>query len=101
MIKKSKQEFYKEAVEKLRNAGSSQLPYRLLKKLAVPDRPKSWTMSQMRPGRSEKDTAEELAEYFSRITSGFTPLDPEVDRHPETFSSRYGNIMPHEIAEKE
>ena len=98
MIKESKQEYYNDAVEKLKNAGSSQLPYRLLKDLAVPDRPKPWTVNQIRPGRSEEEIAEELAEYFSRITDGFTPLtDGDL---PRTYSNPYCMVMPHEVAEK-
>ena len=73
-IKEGKQEYYRKAVDKLRADGGSQLPYKILKELSIPDRPAPWTVTSLRPSLSSQVLAEELAEYFVKITNEFAPL---------------------------
>ena len=97
LIKESKEAFYKEAVEKLKQKGSSQLPYKALRELAIPDRPDPWTVNETRPGLSNTDLAEKLASYFVRVTDEFEPIDPDYIP-PVTFDSPYDVLMPHQVA---
>ena len=74
LIKTAKKDYYEEAVAKLKSEGSSQLPYRVLKELAVPNRPSPWSINSLRPGLADEELAEELADYFVKITDEFPPL---------------------------
>ena len=98
MIRESKHSFYDEAVAKLRQEGSSHLPFQLLKKLAIPDRPKAWSVNSLRPKLTDKQLADELAVFFSRITEEFSPLQPE--EIPSTYSSPFPILMPHEVSQR-
>ena len=98
LIKESKRDFYNDAVERLKARGSSQLPYKALKELAIPDRPPSWTINSLRPHSTNEALAEELADYFVRITDEFVGLDPDLA--PTTFPSPFPTLMPHEVAER-
>ena len=98
-IKESKEEFYQKSVDKMKESGSSQLPYRLLKELAIPDRPPVWSVNSLRPGKSDQDLAEELASFFVRTTDEFEPLG--ADSLPSsTHPSPYELLLPHQIAER-
>ena len=96
LIKESKQNFYANAVEELKAKGGSNVPYRILKDLAVPDRPKAWSINQLAPNLTDVELAEKLAEYFGRITDQFSPLDRT--RIPQSFSSPFQILSPCEVA---
>ena len=67
--------FYQVAVDKLKASGSSQIPYKLIKELAIPDRPKAWSINSLKPKMDDKTLADDLAQYFSRIMDEFRPLE--------------------------
>ena len=96
LIKEAKRAFYNGAVNKLKEIGSSQLPYKVLKELAIPDRPAPWSINATRPGLDDLNLAEELADYFVKITDEFTPLEP--GRHPITYDSTFELLLPHQVA---
>ena len=97
LIKESKAKYYADAVEKLK-ANGTQVPYRILKELAVADRPKAWTVNAVRPSLSDRDLANELADYFARITDEFEPLGDF--QPPVTYAGPFREIQPHEVAQR-
>lgn len=98
LIKESKTDYYKSSVDKLKENGSSQLPYRALKELSIPERPNPWTINCTRPGLSDKALSEELATYFVKITDEFEAIPTSFSPMP-TFSSPYDVLQPHQVAE--
>ena len=61
MIKKAKREYYDRAVSNLREKGGNVIPYKILKDLAIPDRPKKWSVNDVKPRLTDSDLAEDLA----------------------------------------
>ena len=83
LIKESKQKYYSESIAKLQESGSNQLPYKILKELAISDRPAAWSINQLDPGKDDQQLAENLADdYFVKITDEFSPLGGQF---PTTF----------------
>ena len=93
LIKRNKQDFFRSATEKLIAAGSNQLPYHALKELAIPERPAAWSINQLRPNVSDERLAEELSEFFSRITDAFEPvISRRRSRHHSLHSNRMKSL---------
>lgn len=67
LIRESKKKFYDDAVERLKHRGGGTIPYSILKELAIPDRPKPWTINMVNPRLSDRDLADQLANFFSAI----------------------------------
>ena len=95
LIKESKQKYYTEAIEKLKGEGSGQLPYAILRELAIPDRPAPWSVNQLAPGQSDELLAEDLADYFVRITDEFTPIGGYC---PATYQAPFPLMEPHQVS---
>ena len=86
LIKEAKTKYYEDAVLKLSADGAG----KILKDIAIPDRPAPLTIGQVLPDLGEGEIAEKLATYFSRITQDFTQLDnPNI----ETYSSLYRTLF--------
>ena len=98
LIKRNKTNFFKQATDKLKSNGSSQLPYRALRELAIPERPDPWSINMLAPDLTDEQLAEDLATYFSRITDQFTPLD--TSRIRQTFSSPFPLFTHSDIADR-
>ena len=96
LIKASKREYYDSALMKLKADGSNQLPYNILRELAIPDRPSPWTVNQTNPSLTDQALAEALADFFVRITDEFTPIDGVS--YPTTYSRPFELLEPHEVA---
>ena len=98
LIKESKAAFYTKSAESLKAKGGGTIPYRILKELAIPDRPKRWTVNSWKPGLSNQDIANNLASYFTRITDEFDPLP--LEDVPTTYSSPFRLTDVGEVAER-
>ena len=72
--KGSQIKFYAAVANKLTKDGANQIPYRMIKELAIPDRPTAWSVIQISPESTELEMANKLADYFVRITDEFTPM---------------------------
>ena len=96
LIKREKKIYYDKAIAKLGKDGG-QIPYRILKDIAIPDRPKPWSINSLQPGIPDAALADELAGLFMKITDEFTPIS---GGHPITFPSPFKPLLPHEIAKR-
>ena len=70
--------------------------FRNVKSFSAADKPQKFDVRQLRPDNSEKETAEELASFFNRISAEFEPLTPE--QIPVTWPREIPELMPHEVA---
>ena len=98
LIREAKKNFYNDAVEKLKARGGNQVPYKILRELAVADRPRPWVVNSVKPAMTDDQLANSLADYFTKITDEFSPLGDES--LPRTFSNPYKIIEPHEVASR-
>ena len=95
MIADGKKKFYDAETDKLSAAGSSKIPFKILKDITEAERPAPWSVSHMRPNKTDTEIAEELADFFIEITSNYEP----ISRIPSTFPAPFPKLMPHEVAE--
>ena len=82
LITKNKRDFLKKATERLIANESNQVPYKALKEIAVPERPKAWTINDVSPDLNDAELAKKLAAYFSLITDKFEPIVPYENNDP-------------------
>ena len=85
-IKSKKKEYYALEVEKIRQASNDTIPFGALTHLSKPDKPSTWSICKLRPGKSDEEIANKLADYFSRISGEFMPLSLD---NPVTYSSPF------------
>ena len=95
LIKAAKSEYYTAAVRKLSGDKANQILYRILKDVAIPDRPTAWTITHLSPEDSELELANKLAQYFVRITDEFDPL---TDAPPVTYERPFDMLDPLAVA---
>ena len=98
LIKEAKADYYQKALDTLNAEGGKLIPYKILKNIAIPDRPKTWTVNSLNPGMTDHELVEDLASYFVRITDEISPLD--TSKTPVTFTSPFAPLLPHEAAKK-
>ena len=96
LIREAKQEYYKKAVDKLGKEGTT-IPYKILKEIALPDRPKSWSINSLRPDLTDDQLADELAVFITSIMDKFEPLRGNP---PTTLSDPFPTFQPHEISKR-
>ena len=70
--------------------------FRLVKAFNTPEKPQNFDVRSLRPGLSDGQVAEELADYFNRISSEFDPLLPS--QVPRTKNRKIEPLSPHEVA---
>lgn len=71
----SKSAYYEREVEKIENASNKRdLAYTALKNLNCPSRPKQWSVCDLFPDKSELETVEVLAEFFSSVSNENLPI---------------------------
>ena len=76
-VKARKRGFLDIQREKLLSNEASRNFYRQVKNFGVPERPKFFDVREMMPAtNSDHETAEQLAEYFNRVSDEFDPLGP-------------------------
>ena len=80
----SREAYYEREVEKINNATNKKsLAFTALKNLSCADRPKQWSVRDIDRDKEEEVLVEELAEYFSSVTSGYDGVD--IDRVQKTY----------------
>ena len=85
-------------MDKLKESGSYQLPYKLIKELAIPDRPKAWKINSLKPGMDDGALANDLAAFFCRITDEFEAVLP--GQYPTSYENPFQLLLPHEVAQR-
>ena len=70
--------------------------FRLVKAFNTPEKPQTFDVRSLRPGASDQEVAEELADYFNRISSEFDPLTEE--QIPTTGDRILPTLALHEVA---
>ena len=78
MIRERKLRFYNRECEKLATPGANKTAYKALRSIADAERAKPWTIKAIRLISTDKDIAEELADYFAAISQTFDPLDRDL-----------------------
>ena len=70
--------------------------FRLVKAFNTPEKPQTFDIRTLRPGKTDSEIANELADFFNRISSEFDGLTP--DQIPITKHRQLEPLMPHEVA---
>ena len=69
--------------EKFTGPGASANFYRNVKAFGTAEKPKAFDVRSLCPGLSDKEVADEIADYFNKISREFSPLMP--DQVPATY----------------
>ena len=84
LIEKAKQNYYDRELERAKSTSGSKLAYTAIRNLQCSERPKQWSVMNVADGKSETEIVEDLADYFSRITSDYQPIQsgdvPEAEK---------------------
>ena len=70
--------------------------FRLVKAFNTPEKPQTFDVRTLRPGLSDKEVADELAEYFNRISCEFDPLAP--GQIPSAEGRVFERLAPHQVS---
>ena len=97
-VRKGKKEFYDKETDKLMQAGSGAIPYNILHHITDPEAPPQWSINNIDPTKSDEELGEIMADYFTRITDEFEPID--MSSLPSTFSSPIPPVTPMDCAER-
>ena len=73
MIKSRRQKCFEREVEKLAQSGSHTTPYKVLRALSMAERPPNWLPAMIKPLLTEQELADDLADYFAKISEEFRP----------------------------
>ena len=88
-IKRAKRAYMKKEEDKLMSPGVNNLAYKAIKNLKSHEKPKQWSVNELRPSLSDGELAEELADFFNQISSEFRPLEekdvPSAPSRPITM----------------
>ena len=96
MIKRRKKRYYDNELAKLKEEGSHQLPYKVLRNIADTERPMPWTLDMLDRTKLESEIGEDLVQYFSNISNEFRPL--RRTEIPKTYSRQLEPAKCEEIA---
>ena len=77
---------------KLTSKDANRSFFGLVKAFSTPEKPQNFDVRSLRPGKTDYDVAEELAEFFNRISAEFDALSP--DQIPITKQSSLPQISP-------
>ena len=72
--------------------------FRLVKAFNTPEKPQSFDVRSLRPGATDRAVAEELEEYFNRISSEFEPL--REAQIPRGFQRALPVLRPHQVSNR-
>lgn len=94
--KNKKKDYVQKIGEKLKEEGSSQLPYTTIKQLKSADQPTRWDVRDLNPDMTDEELANDLSRFFNGISDEFSPLTE--DDIPQAHSRVRSQILPHEIS---
>ena len=82
--------------QELTNGDVNRYFFRLVKSFNTPEKPQTFDVRTLRPGLSDTQVAEELAEFFNRISAEFNALKEE--ELPTTYDRSFPVMRPHEVS---
>ena len=74
MIKDSKKYYMEKKKQQLTEKDVNQYFFRLVKSLSTPEKQQTFDVRPLRPDNTDTEIAEELADFFNRISAEFDPL---------------------------
>ena len=72
--------------------------YEHVKNFNTIEKPKEFDVRQLLPGKRDFEVAEELAEYFNKVSQEFSPLEPS--KIPSTKPCSVPVLMNHEVSKR-
>ena len=76
-LDKGQQTFLQNQRDKITGPDASKNFFKNIRAFKSVDRPKEFNICDIRPGKSEREVAEEAASFFNRISDEFDPLEPK------------------------
>ena len=96
MLEKKKEKYILVQKDKLLSQDSDRAYLKNMKAYKSADRPKAYDVHLLYPGKSDSKVAEILAEYFTKVSNNFSPLEPEDI--PVTYNAGLPYLETHEVA---
>ena len=96
LIKKRKMIYMDMKKQQLVAPDANRSFFRLVKFFKTPEKSQTFDIRSLRPGQSDQEVADELADYFNRISAEFDPLTQ--DQVPRTRDRELDPLAPHEVA---
>ena len=96
LIKASKAKYMAIKKDQLTATDANRSFFRLVKSFNTAEKPQTFDVRSLCPGSSAGQVAEELADYFNRISSEFDPLT--ADQIPRTHDRNIPTLELHEVA---
>ena len=87
LVRDSNEAYYKKFTERALLTKDSRLYYQVIGRLRSTETPKPFSVSDLYPSKSPKETAELVADFFTQIAENFIPLEDE-DRPPPSEEPR-------------
>ena len=98
MLRERKENYMNKKKQQLTEKDANRSFFRLVKAFSTPEKPQSFDVRSLRPGKTSEQVAEELAVFFNRISSEFEPLAPH--QIPITKGRKLPEISPHEVSSR-
>ena len=95
MISRSKKQWYDKEASRLACKGSHRLAFGALGGLQTKEGKNKWNVLNMRPGASEKEVAEELADHYSKISEDLPHLD--MNALPTTYDRPIEDVTQNDV----
>ena len=75
-LEKRKEKFLQKQRDSLLGPEADKQFYKNVSAFKTADKPKSFNVRDLRPGKSDQEVADEVASYFNKISNEFSPLQP-------------------------
>ena len=97
-LNKRQQIFLQTQRDKMLGPDASKQFYKNVKEYKAVDRPKSFNIKDLLPGKSDQEAADSVAGYFNQISCEFSPLQPSDI--PSTYHRDLPPLLPEQIESK-
>lgn len=98
MIKERKKKYMDMKKRQLTEINTNRSFFRLVKAFNTPEKPQTFDVRSLRPGATDSQVAEELADYFNRISGKFDPLTAgQVPMGPPRTNE---TLSPHQVSSR-
>ena len=96
IIRDRKKGYMEEKKKQLTSEDANRSFFRLVKAFNTPEKPQTFDVRSLCPGMSDPQVANNLADFFNRISEEFDPLSP--DQIPVAHWRRLEPLSPHEVS---
>ena len=97
-IDKQREKFLVRERKKMTGKNASKNFFKNVRSYNSAEKPKAFDVRTLKPGASDEAVAEDIADYFNRISAEFEPLDPF--QIPSTYQRTLPTLTAFELAEK-